>query len=272
MISPEVSTAVTILIFVLATIAGFWGILARNAGIRRAACLLAVSGFVCQTAMLGLGFHKAGLSVGAYMQLLAWFLVLCGIGVWAKFRQDAILLFAAPLSLFLFASSSPLLGAFVHVPNSLHAPFFALHIGSLLLSLALLLVGAVASLLFLVLQGRIKNKHSMKGFWQDIPALSMLEKISAVATGIAFPLYTLGIAAGLFWAKPAFGASVSGDPKEIVSILVWLMFAILFYGRFARAWKGRRPARLTVAIFLISMLSIFLVNGFLDSHHSFNRI
>ncbi len=272
MISPEISTTATIMIFVAATVLGIWGILARNNGLRRTSCCFAVIGFICQTLMLILGMHKAGLSLGAYIQMLAWFLVLCGIAIWIKYRQDAILLFATPLCLILFALSEPFLQFFIQLPETLNGSFYTLHIGSLILSLALLLIAAVACTLFLLLQKRIKSKHIVKGMWQDVPALNILEKIAAGATAVAFPLYTLGIVAGLFWAQPIFGTRLSGDPKEIISIIVWLLFATLFYGRFVRSWKGRRPARLTIAIFLISILSVIVVNTFIESHHSFNRL
>lgn len=272
MISPEFSTTATIIIFIVATVMGIWGILARNNSLRRISCSFAVIGFICQTLMLVLGMHKAGLSLGAYIQMLAWFLVLCGIAIWIKYRQDAILLFATPLCLILFALSEPFLQFFIHLPETLTGSFYTLHIGSLILSLALLLVAAVSCILFLSLQKRIKNKHIVKGMWQDVPALNILEKIATAATAVAFPLYTLGIVSGLFWAQPVFGSRISGDPKEIISIIVWLMFAILFYGRFVKSWKGRKPARLTIAIFLTSLLSIIVVNTFIDSHHSFNRL
>lgn len=272
MISPEISTSLTLCIFILATLGGFWGILARNLSIKRLACLLAVLGFICQTAMLALGFHKAGLSVGAYMQLLAWFLVLCGIGIWYKFKQDTILLFSAPFCLILFAGSESLLKVFIQIPEQLNASFYTLHIGSLFLSLALLLLASVASLLFLVLHKRLKKKHTMKGLWQDLPALAILEKIAAITTALAFPLYTLGIISGLLWAKPVFGTTLSGDPKEIASVVIWLLFALLFHGRFVSAWKGRKPAKLTLVILVLSLLSFLVINTFMDTHHSFNRI
>ena len=111
----------------------------------------------------------------------------------------------------------------------------------------------------------------MKGFWQDMPALSMLDKINAFTTLTAFPLYTLGIVAGLIWAKPVFGATVTGDPKEVISIVVWLLFAVLFHNRLANGWKGRKPARLAVFIFLLCLFSILVVNTFMDTHHAFIR-
>lgn len=274
MISPEASTLITLIFYALASIVGLAGMIMRSPLWRRLGCWLAMAGFICQTLMLAMGFHKAlpgGLSLGAYLQMLAWFVLLCGLAVWFKLRQEAALLFAAPLGLMLFAMSAPYLSALVQVPPSLKAPFYALHIGALFLSLGLLALAFAAGALFLFLEGRIKSKQSMKGFWQDMPALSMLDKINAFTTLTAFPLYTLGIVAGLIWAKPVFGAMVTGDPKEVISIVVWLLFAVLFHNRLANGWKGRKPARLAVFIFLLCLFSIIVVNTFMDTHHAFIR-
>ena len=141
MISPEFSTAVTLLLYGSASVAGLAGIVARTLLWRRIGCTLAVVGFACQTFMLVMGFHKVlpgGLSAGAYFQLMAWFVVLCGIAAWAKLRQEIPLVFATPLGLMLFAMSAPYLASVVQVPASLNTSFYALHIGTLFLSLALL--------------------------------------------------------------------------------------------------------------------------------------
>lgn len=274
MISPETSTLTTLSLYALASVAGLAGMTMRSPFWRRMGCRLALAGFACQTLMLALGFHKAlpnGLSLGAYLQMLAWFVLLCGLSVWLRLKQETALLFAAPLALILFAMSAPYLSVLVRVPPSLKAPFYALHIGALFLSLGLLAFSFAAGALFLFLEGRIKSKQRMKGFWQDMPALSMLDKINAFTTLTAFPLYTLGIVAGLIWAKPVFGATVTGDPKEVISIVVWLLLAALFHNRLANGWKGRKPAQLAVFIFLLCLFSILVVNTFMETHHAFIR-
>ena len=111
----------------------------------------------------------------------------------------------------------------------------------------------------------------MKGFWQDMPALTMLDKINAFTTVVAYPLYTLGIISGLVWAKPVFGATVTGDPKEVISIVIWMLFSALFNNRITKGWRGRKPARLAVFIFILCLFSIIVVNTFMETHHAFIR-
>ena len=274
LLAPEASTALTLAAYALAGAVGLAGLLSRRAPLRRAACWLGVTAFACQTLLLALGAHAShpeGLTLGAYLQMLAWFVLLSGIGLWARFRQEAPLIFAALLGLILFLMSTPWLKDAVPLPPSLHGPFFALHIGALFLSLGLLALAFAAGALFLFLERRIKTKQRMGGIWQDMPALAILDKINAICALTAFPLYTVGIVAGLFWARPVFGGTLTGDPKEVVSLLVWLLLAVLFHNRLANGWKGRKPARLAVFIFLLSVFSLVVVNVFMETQHAFLR-
>ncbi len=274
LLAPDASTAIALTVYALAGAIGLMGMLARRVAWRRAACALAGVAFVCQTLILALGAHAAhpgGLTLGAYLQMLAWFILLCGLVLWLRFRQEAPPIFAALLGLILFLMSTPWLELAVPLPASLRASFFALHIGALFLSLGLLTLAFAAGALFLFLERRIKSKQRMRGIWQDMPALAILDRINAFCALTAFPLYTAGIVTGLFWARPVFGSAFTGDPKEVVSLLVWLLLAVLFHNRLANGWKGRKPARLAVFIFLLSLFSLVVVNAFMETHHAFVR-
>ena len=55
----------------------------------------------------------------------------------------------------------------------------------------------------------------------------------------------------------------------MVSIIVWLLMAYVFHGRLATGWRGRKPARLMVLVFGLSLFSIVVVNTLMETHHSF---
>lgn len=59
MISPEASTLITLIFYALASIVGLAGMIMRSPLWRRLGCWLAMAGFICQTLMLAMGFHKA---------------------------------------------------------------------------------------------------------------------------------------------------------------------------------------------------------------------
>ena len=275
LLTPESSTLLTLALYAFAGVAGLLGMLVKNRTLRLAAASIATCGFILQTMILAMGFHvqvAGGLSIGAYLQLLAWFLMLCGIFLWVVLHQEIPLLFGSLLSILLFALSAKQLQMVVHVPNSLHAPFYALHVGTLYISLALIAISFVAGLFFLHFDKRLKAKKPLPKLFGDIPALHVLDSINSYATLAGFPLFTTGLLCGLYFAGPIHGNTVTGDPKEITSLVVWVFFAFLFYSRISRGWKGRKSARLMVAVFVLCLFSIVVVNLFMNSHHAFVRV
>lgn len=274
MISFETVTNTILVFYASATCCGLVGMLARNRPIKRVAAALTLGGFLVQTVSLAMGSHTAlpgGLSWGAYLQLMAWFVVLCSLIGWWRLQDKAATLFAAPLALIIFLLSHRFLLLQVKLPESLNAYFYALHIGTLFLSLGLMALAFVAGLIFLQTERKIKTKARLKGFQQDFPALSILDRINSITTYVGFPLYTIGIISGFAWAHSSFGQTVSGDPKEIISIVAWLMYAVLFHMRLSRGWRGRKTALLAVWLFGLSVFSILVVNSFVDTHHAFTK-
>lgn len=261
-----------VLLYACATIGGFAGLLARRAVLRTTACVCAALAFGLHTMTFLMGSHAAqagGLSYGAYLQLFAWFITLCALAAWWKWRAQAPLLFASPLVLALFMMSWRTLQVPMHLPAVSSGPFYALHIGTLFLSLGLLALACVAGILFVYLENKIKAKSPLGALWKDAPALSLLDKVNAVATMAGFPLYTVGMLAGFFWARIAFGISVSGDPKEVVSVMVWIVYSVLFHMRLVRGLRGRKPALMAISVFALSIFSFFVVNTFMQTYHSF---
>lgn len=274
MLSHQSSTIITIIFYAGSTLLGLWGMLNRKTVWQSAGCWLALAGFIFQTLTLILGFHKSfpgGLSSGAYLQMLAWFVGLSGLVIWLKLKQRTALTFATPFCLALFAMSLPYMEQTIVMPGSVQTSFYFLHIGTLFISLALLSVSFIASAIFVVLEGRIKRKQGVKGFLQDLPALAILDKLNGWGIMISFPLYTIGLVVGLLRAAPVYGSTFTGDPKEIVSIIIWLMLATIFHNRLARNWTGKKPALMMIGIFLLSIFSLLIVNTVMPSHHAFIR-
>lgn len=269
---PELITLCTIAIYSLATVCGIYGMLSIRSVWRRIGCHLALAAFFCQTLALISGFHKSStgfLSVGAWLQLPAWFIMLCGAAAWWRLRQDALLLFATPFCLALFLMSMPWLQFPFALPSSLSSSFFIMHTGSIFLALGLLCVAFIAACLFLILEKKLKKRLKMTAFWHDAPPLALLDRINDVCILASFPLYTLGIITGLVWASSVYGQALDGDPKEYVSLLIWIMLATVFHNRLAAGWRGRKPALFAIVIFILSLISMLVLNFILPGHHAF---
>lgn len=274
MTSLEFFTVLTLVLYTAGTFLGIGGMVRRSKSTQKLGTACMMLGFAAQTAFMAMGSHSAlpeGLSFGAYLQLIAWFLVLGGMAGWLKLRSVSPLFFTSPLALIFFCMAMPFQQQTVHLPQQLAAPFYALHIGSLFIAIGLMALGCGAGLLFMLLERSIKNKTRMKGFWQDLPALSLLDTINTLAVYAGFPLYTLGIVAGYLWAKPVFGVTLSADPKELFTLLIWGLFATIFHNRLIYGWKGRKPALFMIILFALSVFSLVVINLYFNTHHSIMR-
>ena len=205
---------------------------------------------------------------GYYLQLLSWVLLLAYFSIGWRKGFEFLGLIASPLAVILFLSAFRLTAAPLSLPSSLTTLFFGLHIGALFLSLGLLLMAFSAGALFLHVEKRIKTKEKLTGFRKDLPALATFDRINHWAVVCGFPLFTLGLISGFAWARTAWENAGLWDPKEVTSIVIWILFALLFHQRLALGWRGRKPALLAMLLFLFSAASLVGVNLFLPTHHS----
>ena len=255
---------------VVAVIASF---LARRSWFRAAtlgtlilSCLVQLATMVGTLLILG----EAGLERGFYLFLLSWGMLITGMVFWLRKGLAALSLIVMPvalliclISLFVGTHTGPT------VPTSFSAMFTVMHVGALLVSFCLIGTGFGAGLVFLAQEKHIKSKAKLSPLHRELPNLSSLDRANAIITAVGFPLYSIGLLFGFIGARFAWGTLLNYDPKELVSIICWVLFAWLFHQRLARDWKGHKPAVMMIILFLVNAFSLFGVNFFMNTHHGF---
>jgi cytochrome c-type biogenesis protein CcsB len=96
--------------------------------------------------------------------------------------------------------------------------------------LAGLVGGIFSSLLYLLLLWRRPDLERL------LPSADALDRITYKTICIAFPLLTLMIAAGAYWANRTWGSYWSWDPKETWAAITWLVYAGYLHMRITRGW------------------------------------
>ncbi len=86
---------------------------------------------------------------------------------------------------------------------------------------------------------------------------------------VGFPLLTLGIALGAYWANSAWGRYWGWDPKETSALLTWFVYAGYLHARGLRGWEGKRAAYLLVVGFGAVLFTYFAVNFLISGLHSY---
>jgi ABC-type transport system involved in cytochrome c biogenesis permease subunit len=249
------------------------GLVLRRPFLKRAAAWTSVTAFGLHTVDLVVRFTELGalsLQHGQfYMSLLAWFFVLIFFVLWWRLKHDFLSMITAPLALVLFSSSLAVRTQVLAVPEHFSALWFSLHVGTIFVSLALIAMAFGAGLAYLHLEKIIKTKSRMPGFSKDLPSLETFDRANDWAVRIGFPLYTISILSGFLWASFTWKQVISWDPKELISIVIWTIFALLFHQRVVQGWRGRKPAKTAIVLFVLCMVSLVGVNFLLPSHHSF---
>ena len=126
------------------------------------------------------------------------------------------------------------------------------------------LVGGIfASLMYLLLLWRRSDLERM------LPSADDLDRITYRTIAIAFPLLTLMIAAGAYWANRTWGSYWSWDPKETWAAITWLVYAGYLHMRITRGWRGRRAAYFAILGFAVVMFTFFGVTYLLPGLHAY---
>jgi len=126
------------------------------------------------------------------------------------------------------------------------------------------LVGGVfLSLLYLLLLWRRPDLERL------LPSSDNLDRITYKTICLAFPLLTLMIAAGAYWANQTWGSYWSWDPKETWAAITWLVYAGYLHMRVTRGWRGRRAAYFAILGFAVVMFTFFGVTYLLPGLHAY---
>ncbi len=260
-----------IVCYSLGALGGIFGLSPRCRNLRAPAAWCTAAGFVLHTALmfaLLLVTSLDELSKRDLLQLMAWSLIFVYCVAWWRLRFSLLGLTAAPLALVFYIAAAGAENVQGAVPDMLSRAFFLLHLGVLFLYLALVTLGFGSSVFFLNLHRKLKSKTMFPDTDNAMPALSTVDRVNHWVVMVGFPLYTIGLVSGFAWARAAWGKTLSWDPKEVVSLFIWLFFALIFHQRVALGWQGRRMAVMLICLFVVTVASIVGVNFLMDSHHN----
>ncbi len=126
----------------------------------------------------------------------------------------------------------------------------------------------VAAVMYLLQEKKLRRKD-FHLFYQRLPSLDTLDSLAYRFVLYGFPLLSLGIAIGSLWARQAWGLPFLREPKELFSILLWLVYACYLLARVLLGWRGKRAAYLLVGGFGLLVFNFFVVNLFLSRRHVF---
>jgi cytochrome c-type biogenesis protein CcsB len=223
------------------------------------------AGFICNWVQLG---HFPIITIKSSLCFMAWLLAVIYLILFFRFGLAVLGSFFTPLILVLVFLSQ-IVPAMTTPPSpAFKGIWLSLHISFSLIGDALLAVAFCGSLIYLLQEKQIKHKR-ITGTFKLFPSLSFLDTLNYHALILGFVMLTIGLIIGSIYAQWVIGRFWNWDPKEIWSVLTWLVYAILLYKRMVVGWRGRRAAWLAIIGFGCLFFTFLGVNYCLRGYHSF---
>lgn len=129
----------------------------------------------------------------------------------------------------------------------------------------LVLTGIVASL-YLVRNRLLKSKRRMS-LLGSFPSIKELDYLGIKLLGAAFVFLTLGSISGAYLASRFWGPRWFFDPRQVWSLVIWLVVALMLYARISKGWRGRRAAWYTIIVVLLTLGGFLGISNLPESKH-----
>lgn len=138
----------------------------------------------------------------------------------------------------------------------LHTTAFGikLHVITSVLAYSLLSIAALQAIMLAIQDAHLHNKHP-GGFVRALPPLKVMEQLLFKMIWAGFILLTLALTSGIIFLQDIFAQHLVH--KTSLSIVAWVVFAVLLWGRIQFGWRGKSAIRWTLSGFVVLMLAYF---------------
>lgn len=237
------------------------------------ACLVLYRQFRSQTVP-----SRAAILIPGALAVIAHALFLCHVIITPQGLQ---------LGLFPVASAMAVTGAAVVVLSSLYRPFewisalvypfaalsipatlwvhthytarplehgLGVHVLFSILAYAVLALGACQALLLWVQHKQLKDGH-IRGVMRVFPPIQVMESMLFEAIWLGEVLLTVAIISGFLYVDNLFAQHLVH--KTVLTLVSWVVFAILLTGRYLRGWRGLTAIRFTLGGFAMLLVAFF---------------
>ena len=176
-----------------------------------------------------------------------------------------------PVLILLFVGGTGVYSDAAPVVPALRSFWLPIHVSIISLGAAILLIPGVVSIMYLIRLWQPQGEESGWGAWlaRPLPAGDTLDRLAYRTTVIGFPIFGVGILLGAVWAESAWGRFWGWDPKETVSFISWVLYAVYLHARATSGWGPKRAVWFNIAGFVVLVFNLFFINIVVSGLHSY---
>ncbi len=128
------------------------------------------------------------------------------------------------------------------------------HIMISVIAYSLIMLSALQAITLAFQEHAIRSHHP-GGYIRFLPPLHDMETLLFQMLGFGFIFLSTALLSGFFFVEDFFAQHLVH--KTVLSIIGWIILAILLFGRFRFGWRGKIAIRWTLASFIFIMLAYF---------------
>jgi HemX protein len=151
-------------------------------------------------------------------------------------------------------------------------PSFNIHVTSAVFGYAALTLSTIYGSLYLLLY-RAMKQNSFGPIFNELPSLSWLERYGLRALVVGFIFLSISILFGFLLIQKNFSSIEASqylsDPKTIATGLIWLIFGTTLLLRKLIHIDGRKLVLFWMSGYLLTLISMTIVNAFVTEYHRF---
>ncbi|WP_446009261.1 cytochrome C assembly family protein [Candidatus Electrothrix sp.] len=228
--------------------------------IRKAARMVFIAAAFLHAVNILLRYIEAGhtpiTSIHEVISFFAWSVACCHLSFRWRYTVKNSGTFTAVIVLLLMLIASFASRKILPLPPEMQSWWLPVHASVSIIAAAFLTLAAIGGVMYLLQERELKQKR-FGFFFSRLPSLDTLDKLNQHCISIGFPLMTVGMLAGYIWARQIWGGRPwQWNPKIVMSVITWLLYAGLMHQRFTLGWRGRRAAGITIIAFFAVLLII----------------
>jgi ABC-type uncharacterized transport system permease subunit len=129
-----------------------------------------------------------------------------------------------------------------------------IHVLSAAAAFSVLCVGGVQAALLCIQERLLRRKYTGL-IIQNLPPLETMERLLFQMIGLGFLLLSMVLASSAYLFHDLFQPPLLH--KTILTLLAWIIFAVLLGGRYFFGWRGRKVAHYTFSGLVLLMMIYF---------------
>jgi cytochrome c-type biogenesis protein CcsB len=267
-----VFSVVAILLYAVGTVGYLIYVIRTETAIHRIAYGFLLAGFLSHTfGLFVLAVQIRQIPVTTLSQtfsLFGWAIVGSYLAFQLKFNIRILGTFVAPLAVIFMLLSSAIPSQVIPTSKIFKSSWLTIHVATLFIGMAIFALAFCAGIMYLLQERQIKTK-SFGILYRRLPSLEVLDSLNYVCLTFGFPLITIGLISGFVYAGAVYHSYWHWDPKEILSVVTWVIYAVLLHERLAVGWRGRRAAIMAIIGFSTILLTFVGTSILLNAHHVF---